>query len=118
MKKDSNVSVSLALKPKSYVVSVDYKYSWPAIERVDYHYHDLVQALRHVRWLARQMLGQNGEEAQRRNVVLGFALSEYLRSKKRDKKLPPIDQFTAPKGRERPWTGGVTFLRDLGKKNK
>lgn len=96
---------SLALRLKSYVISVEYKSSWPGFELVDYQYHDIHEALTHLKWLGEQMNGQNGEGAIRKNVVLSFSFAEHLRSKDRDKKLPPIKKFVAPVGRNRPEGG-------------
>lgn len=102
----------LSLHPHSYVVSVDYKAYWPVGVCIEYHYHDLGQALRHVKWLGEQMRGQNGENAARKNVIMGFLLAEHLRSKKRDKKMPPIKKFVRPEGREKP-AGGIERLPEF-----
>lgn len=112
MKDTPNTHGKLALRPKSYVVSVDYKTYFPSAECVEYNYHDFEQAAMHLAWLADQVRGQNGEDAVRRNVVMGFLLTEFLRSKKRDKEIPPIEKFTVPAGRNRP-EGGVACLPDF-----
>lgn len=106
--KQSTVSGPLSLREKSYVVTVEYKGGWPAIVSYHYHYHGLSEAMKHLDWLGGQMKSQNGNTAQRKNVVLGFFLREYLRSKKLEKALAPIARFVRPKGREKPAGGELS----------
>ena len=108
-KTETVTSGRLALRPKSYVVSVLYKVGWPSAERIDYHYHSLVQAAAHMSWICKQIAGQNGKNGVRHNVILETGLSECLRSKQLDKRLKPIKMFVEPKGRELPF-GGVLYI--------
>jgi hypothetical protein len=99
------VSIALPLRPKSYILTVEYKGGWPSFISYDYHYHKLEELMKHVEWIASQMKGQNGKSAKRRNVVTGLLMRERLRSKRVDKELPPIGRFVRPKDREKPAGG-------------
>ncbi len=108
MSDKTNMSGKLGLRPKSYVVQVDYK----VLGVIEYNYPSIKEATAHLDWIASQVRGQNGKDGKRKNVVLGYSLYEFLRSKKLDRRLPPVTQFVPPKDRERPG-GGKEFLLSL-----
>lgn len=91
---------------KSYVVSVEYRGVWPSRYCIDWHYRLFGEATSHIWWLAQKIQEQNGKNAPRENVILCFSFSEFVRSKKRDKALPPVLLFHMPLGRAHP-EGGV-----------
>lgn len=97
--------MKLGLKRKTYLLTVEYKGFWPFWIVIDYHYATLVAVLEHVAWLGEQVKGQNGEDGIRKNVVISFYFEEFLFSKARNKKQPPLDRFIASPGREKPLGG-------------
>ena len=105
----ANVSGKLGLRPKSYVVQVTYKSTWPSKVTFQYHYHSIEEATAHLDWVADQVRGQNGKDAKCKNVVTGYSMEERLRSKKLDKRLTPVARFIPPEDRHRP-EGGVQVL--------
>jgi hypothetical protein len=92
------VSIALPLRPKSYILTVEYKGGWPSFISYDYHYHKLEELMKHVEWIASQMKGQNGKSAKRRNVVTSLLMRERLRSKRVDKELPSDRTLRASQG--------------------
>jgi hypothetical protein len=107
--KPPTVSGPLGLRKKSYVLQVEYKSFWPTFERLEYHYHDVREVMAHMEWLMTQVAGQNGKGAKRQNVVTAFIFFEHLRSKRLDRRLPPIAKFVRPKGRNKP-AGGKSLI--------
>lgn len=95
----------LALRPKSYVVTVWYKSSWPSQVAFEYNYPSIEEGTAHMDWIADQMRGQNGPRGVRKNVIVGSMIVERLRSKLLDKRLPPIAEFIAPGDRKVPEGG-------------
>lgn len=63
-----NTRGSLAMRPKSYVITVCYKASWPMWEEVEYNYTSFDAAKEHIDWLIGQVAEQNGKRGLRHNV--------------------------------------------------
>ncbi len=101
--------MKLAEKPKTYLLKVEYKGFWPSFVIICYHYANIESVSAHVAWLMGKMARQNGKRGVRENVICSFSLDEYIRSKKRIKEFPLLEQFSPPSGRKKP-EGGINQL--------
>ena len=101
--------MKLSLKPKTYLLLVVMRGFWPSHAGYSYHYANFEVASSHIVWFLKQIEAQNGEGAERKNVILEFGFIELISSKKRNKKFPPLESFVTPIDRNIPM-GGISCL--------